>query len=477
MITPAGVLLLPIAIGSIYRRSWAFTLFLVSVPFRALDLLYAISHEFPFPEIALIALLVSHLLHVWRERGVLLPVTLSIYLLGGFVVVCVLSIVSLLINPLDAMTHAFNSGPHGKFVLSPIKFSLTNVTQFVLRVFAVGAIIGLATVLFQYDVHRVLQFLIISSLFIVGFGFFYQLTQAFNATEIWEFTQTLGLDMRSNSGTQIVPRMWTPIGEPGQTASYFVYFFAFTATLSILPETRVMSRTRVRIISVLLLITLLLSTSTTAYGGLLIFAVVFFITALASKQISTRLVLVLYTTGAIGVVVIVAIASGTTNPNIIPAIESQVAKLQFRAGSGVIRLRYLTLAFDLFTQRPVLGTGVGSFFGTSVLGTILAETGIAGILMFVAANVSAHWECLRAAYDQPNGDSFVAIALVVAGVVLVGSSLLAKSINTLVYPWFWLSLALPIALSVQSERRLVSIQDISRYYSKNNQIISKLVSR
>jgi O-antigen ligase len=401
-----------------------------------------------------------------RERELLLPASPPVYLLVGFVVVCFVSVVSLLFNPLDAMTHTYNTGPHRVFALRPIEFSITNMTQLVLRVFAIGAIVGLATVLSQYDVQRVLRLLIVCSLLVGVFGVFYQVTQTIEARGIWKLANAFGLDIQEKSGGAFgfLPRMWTPAGDPGWGASFFLYLFSLTATHSFLPETRVASRKRLRIATAGLFAALILSTSTTAYGGLLVFGAVFLVATVVSRRIATRSVVAVYGALLLGVLLLGGVISMVTGLDVIALLEPQLAKLHFKAGSGTLRLRYIEMAFDLFPQRPLFGAGVGSYFGASLLGTLLAEIGLVGFAAFVLAHVSTYWECLRASRDRIDGQGSVAIALVVSSVVLLGSSLLAKSISTLMFPWFWLSLALPIALSLQSTGRSVSFDRIRQRY-------------
>jgi hypothetical protein len=456
----------PIVVASVYRRSWALVCLLVSVPFTALELFYAVSHSFSFPEVALMALLVSQLLHVWREQELLVPMSPPVYLLVGFVIVCSISVMHLLVDPLDAMTHTYNTGSLDAFVLDPIGFSVTNVTQLLLRVFAIGAIVGLATVLTHYDVQRVLRVLIVCSLLIGVFGVLYQVTQKIDVNGIWELANAFGLDIQEKSGGILgfLPRMWTPIGEPGHTASYFLYLFSLTATLSFLPETRVASRKRLRIATAALFAVLLLSTSATAYGGLLVFGAVFLAATVVSRRIATRSVVAVCGTLLLSTLLLGGVIGVVASLDVIALLEPQLAKLQFKTGSGTLRLRYIEMAFDLFPQRPLFGAGVGSYYGASLLGTLLAEIGVIGFAAFVLAHVSAYWECLRASRDRIDGQGSVAIALVVSSVVLLGSSLLAKSISTLMFPWFWLSLALPIALSLQSTGRSVSFDRIRQRY-------------
>lgn len=472
MITPAGFLLVPIVLASTRRRTWALACLLASVPFRALDLFHVASRWFSFPEVAMMGLLVSYLFHVRREREFLLPSSPPIYLLAGFLVVCVASLVHLLIDPLEAMTHTYNTGSHREFVLRPIEFSITNVTQLALRTFAIGAVIGLSVVLAEFDVRRVLRALIACALFVGAFGVFYQITQEVEAYWIWELANAFGLDIKENSGGAFgfLPRMWTPIGEPGHGASYLLYAFALTATLSFLPETRVASRGQLRVASVVLLAVLILSTSTTGYGGLLVFGAVFLVAAIASRRIDIRSVAAVYGAGLLGVVLLGGLLSVVGGVNVVALVEPQIAKLQFEAGSGTLRARYIAMAFELFPQRPVLGIGVGSFYGASLLGTLLAETGLLGFTAFVLAHLTTYWKCLQTNRARIDERGSISIALIVASVVLLGTSILAKSISTLMFPWFWFSLALPIAISLRSDARSIPLDDLVRYWHPRDRL-------
>ena len=461
MITPAGILLIPVAILSIYRHQLAVFFTLVSVPFFVLHVGTFASHNFRFPEVMLIALLVSHALLVLRERDFSLPSTSPIYFLIGYGIVCVVSVLYLIIDPLDAMTHAYNSGSLDKFALSPIRFAGENVSQLLLRMFTIGAIIGLSAALSEYDIRRVTRLVVVVSVFVGGSGVLYQTTQFLNVTVLWEWAASFGLDIMVKSGgiLGMLPRMWTVAGEPGFTASYLLYAFSLTATLSFLPETRVLSRQKVRVVTVMLFSMLVLTTSATAYGGLLVFAVVFLGVAAMFDQISVRSVLLVYATLSVVAVLLASVTGILFNVAILAVLEPLIAKLQFQAGSGVLRLQYIVMAFDLFSQRPLFGIGVGSYFGASLLGTLLAETGIAGLTLFVLSNVSSYWECVEVS-EKRSEERILAITFIVANATLLGTAMLAKSVTTLLFPWFWLSLALPTALSLQAREQWISVQQV-----------------
>lgn len=181
-----------------------------------------------------------------------------------------------------------------------------------------------------------------------------------------------------------------------------------------------LDRRRLRVVSVALLVVLLLSTSATAYGGLLVFRGVARRSALEPAD--------RHSIGGDGV-------RYATVPRRSPrrydrcgfgperrcATGTQIAKRQFKAGSGTLRLRYIRMAFDLFPQRPLFGSGVGSYYGASVLGTLLAETGLLGLAAFVLAHRSAYLKCLRVGYDTTAEVGSLSIALVVSSATLLGS--------------------------------------------------------
>ena len=469
MVTIAGFLLIPFAVVSIFRRRLALLLTLVSIPFFALDIGYFLDHFFSFPEVIIIALLLNQMLHMYHEDVVILPVNSPIYLLIAFGIVSILSVFALLVNPLEVMTHSYNFSTLDGFRLSPIEFTRNNISQLLLRLFVVAAIIGLSVELSHYDLEKVIRLVIVISLLVGGFGVFYQITQQINATGIWALAATFGLDIMTNAGGFLgtgIPRMWTVAGEPGQTASYLLYAFSLVVTLSFLPETRVLSRTQLRLTGGALFFLLILTTSATAYGGLLIFAALFSVSSIIFDAIPLKKTLLGFAGVSLLGILAAVLTGSILDPSLLALLQPLLAKLQFQAGSGTLRLQYLELALDIFSQRPVFGVGVGTYYGATLLGTLLAETGIVGFSVFVLAHITAYWDCLRMR-DSVNSQTFsISVALVVSSATLLGTVMLAKSISTLLFPWFWLSLALPTALSLQKRGGKVTYSQVkSTFYS------------
>jgi len=442
--TPAAILFIPIAVIASVRRKWALSYLLLSVPLFHVKLFVAVGHQFTLPEIAMIALGVSQVIHWLRTGKTVLAIGTPIQLVFVFLAVCVLSVVNAVINPADVLTHAYNSRIND-VELVQMTVTSTNFTQLLLRTFFVGSVFVLYTVLVEYSLRRVIRGLVLGSVFVGIVGIVYQLFLLSGTTWFAQKLYQFGHVAEPNGYgfTGPIPRMGSTAGEPGHTAQYILFTFPVTVTLWILNDESVMSHRELSLTSLFLFFVLIVSTSTTAYGGLIIFTGVAGGMLLALGEFPVRRVRQVASLIA-PVALIVILVLGSLQ-GVQELVLYQIEKLSLSAGSGSIRQQYLVLSVEIAKARPLLGIGTGSYYSTSLAGTLLGETGFVGLLVFVLANVVAYTRCLASAVRNSGDISNIGIGLFIGGMTVILTSLFAKSITTTLAPWYWFTLALPMS--------------------------------
>lgn len=195
-----------------------------------------------------------------------------------------------------------------------------------------------------------------------------------------------------------------------------------------------------------LAVAILLSTGTTAYGGLVILGFILISGAFVFKKLRTPAFKSVLASGMAiipaGFVLDPILFSGTLRG----LLWYEIQKLTFSAGSGNIRLQYMTRTLDVIEARPLLGVGVGSHHVPSLLLTLAAEAGLVGLAIFIALHLTLYHRCgWLASRGQAPYDA-LALPLFIGGTTLILTNLVAKSVATLLYPWYWFSLAFPLAL-------------------------------
>lgn len=443
--TPLGLLLLPALFFAGLRFRWALTAFIISIPWKTAVLFNAVGHPFNLPEMAILVLSCHVGWQLLRGRSFLRLGPSSLALIG-FGVAATLSVIVLLIDsPTNLYGRPYNiAAGYGKFTLVEISFSLNSVTQLALRWFFVGATVILGVIFAARErlVEWALTVTVANALLVGVVGIIYQLSIIAGVNAFPETLQSLGFArFPVSSGTLgPLPRMFSITGEPGETAHFLLFGLAITGVTALAETDGVFNQSTATVLSAILLVLLLLTTGATGYGGLIVFAVVLFVTALVVDSISLKSVTTVLTiTTASGVFGLAALTV-LTDVDMVQLVALQVEKLQFSAQSGSLRARYITHSLSLWAQRPVFGTGVGTQNGTSFLASVLAETGTLGGMALVAAIATAYRSGVATATTA--ADSRI-IASAIAVATLGGTALIARSTVATLFPWLWLALALP----------------------------------
>lgn len=445
--TPIGLAVLPLLGLALVRRRWAAYVLVISIPLKTLDVVVVPSHPFDLPELALLLVCGHFAVDLWTRRELTLGRSTTVAYAFGFCFVALLSVLYLAVRPATVLVHPYNaSSGFGAFELARLSLSSSNATQLILRWFVVGGTIVLAWTLTRADVRLVTRWIVVSAIGVGAVGVAYQ-ASVLAGVGFAEAFHVAGFRRFPASPTLVgpLPRMYSFTGEPGATASYLLYALAIAATLALSGSANeVLSQGEAIGATAVLFVLLVLTTGTTGYGGFAVFVTVLLgATALVETLPSGRVVGVLVVGACLAVVgtLSVLVLSGADVSSI---IAYQAGKLTLQEASGSLRIRYLRYAFELFTARPFFGLGVGSHQTTSLLGTVLVETGLVGLALFVAYHVRAFRDCAmldrRSVAGRP-----LAVALGVGGTTLFLTLLVARSASALQLPWYWFGFALPMA--------------------------------
>lgn len=454
-VTPIGVVIMPFLLLALLSRRLAFYTVALSIPFKTLDVFVAVSHHFTLPEVAVVILIAHQFVAVLRHRRLSVGRVTTYGYLAGFALLGMVSVAYLFVRPADVSVHPYNvTSGFGAFELVPLAFSIDNVTQLLLRWFFVGSIAVIAYTLDRRSIRVVTRWVVVSTVLVGVLGLVYQLSFVFGDGSVADFFRMLGFRRFRDSPRFVgpLPRMYSVTGEPGETASYILYALALVSTFALSrPKNAVFTRREAIVASAVLSVLLGLTTGTTGYGGLVVFLGVLGVATLAFDDLPTRRTVGVFTSAVVLGIAALAAVAVILNVDVGSMVAYHAGKLQLQSASGSIRFRYLLHTLEIVTARPLLGLGVGSHNPTSLFGTVLVETGVLGLTLFVAFHARTFRDAAARADDRPERRS-LGIALAVAGGTLFLTNLLARSSSSLLFPWYWFSIALPLAHVAESFR-------------------------
>lgn len=447
---PAAFVIVPIFLLAQLRRRWSFYFVLFSVPLFHLSLFTVAGKIMNTPEIAMIGLM-SHQIYVWlRHRRVALPNKGLLWFLG-FLFVALVSIVHIAVDPASGLVN-----PYGEafidYQLMPVTFSSTVLTQFVYRAFTVGSFIVIATTMTQWRALTSLRWIVYSSIGVGIVGVTYQLSRLVQFYALPGAFRWFGFrkfyDTRDSFGP--LPRMYSPVGEPGTTSTFLLLGLAVAVTSLLYCDSEtIFSRSEAFAATVALALLLLLSTGTTGYGGTIIFfAVLSVVVSLSDWQVKYRAAS-LAGVGALVTVITAALGFGL-GVDMIEMLSYQAQKLMFNAGSGSVRIWYPTHVLPVVLARPLFGVGVGAHYSPLLWSGLLIETGVLGIVTFGLGNLTVYKGILRSVIGQRQGLQQPAAAVFVSGLTLTATLFLARTITVLRYPWYWLIIGIAASYPVWS---------------------------
>ncbi|WP_121820751.1 O-antigen ligase family protein [Halostella salina] len=463
-IYPSVLVFLPILLVTIGSRKRSILYFLATVPFFGITVIVAISHRFTPPEIAFFGLMFNQL-YRWAKGGEAeLQWSQSYSWFGVFLIVAAISVAHVAINPAPVEINPYGKYA-GNFDWVLLSFQNSNITQLALRIFTVVVIVFTAMNMRIKELPLYLRTLVFGG-FLAGLsGILYQLSILTGIQQLVNIGIIFGDMWPAGQGYGFLgplPRMGTVSGEPGHTAQFLLYLLAVCSTLYLTGSNRVFRDRTLFGVVVALFTLLLLTTSSTGYGGLLVLAAVTAgLGVLTTDFERTRVIRLLgcAIVFGIGLVSVVLVTESSS------VVEYVFEKLQFQDGSGSYRARYLVRSVEVWLRRPLFGVGVGSYYPMSLFGTILAETGLLGLISFLGAVTTSSWEAVGFHLNKNLRMPDVTLALVNGAITMIIVSLVAKSITTTLSPWFWIAIALPIAV-VQFERR----EDVSQKIASEGEL-------
>ncbi|QLG48922.1 hypothetical protein [Natrinema halophilum] len=378
----------------------------------------------------------------------------SLVFATSFLFIGVVSSAVLLVFPSEQMTHPYNAGAWIVFETEPLLYSRDNFTQTVLRIFSFGSMFVIATAFTKELIAKSIRLLVLEGVFVGAFGVAYQLSILFGFPLI-EASQWFGLVsikyIRPFLGP--LPQMMSVPGEPGYTAIYFLFLLSLIIPVAISGQERILSNRESVFFGSLFVCFLILTGAGTGFGGLVILSIVLFTYYTFVKDTLPsfgRFVRFGFQTSIPALVVALVVMEDP-----IGTASVVIQELTFRGGSGPIRAHSMAFALDLFQTRPLIGYGFGSYYGASVVGTILVSTGVIGVTLFVAFHLFIVRDLiqLEQTIDIPPLESSLARTLAISLTALFATMLVAKSITAIFFPWYWMAVGFGIALLTETYKR------------------------
>jgi len=454
-VEPAAYVALPFMILALSRRSWAFLFVVASIPFFGLKMFYALSHQFILPEIAMMILMGHYSIYWLREGRFQIKNSTPVLLLWAFLGVCGLSVLALVVQPTIVQVHPYFGSYQSRLFIN-LGVSSKNVSQLLLRAFFVLSVTVLAIHLEKEGVREAIRGVVFGAVAAGLFGVVYQLMVLGELNTLLTILVNFGFGRLPASPEAMgpIPRMFSMPGEPGYVADFFLYALGIVLTLSILPGPNdTFNQKELRFLTPFLGAALLLSTGTTGYGGLVILITVLMgvLAVFPNMRPGSVPLNLRVATAVAGTTLILTVL--TVGPQLFDIVSYQFRKMTFQAGSGNIRMFYMGKSIEIFLGRPVIGVGVGSHNGLSLLFTVLAETGLLGAIALIGAHLWPFRQCVGVANHEKPSPRNMSMALSVSGFTLLATHLIAKSATALLFPWYWFSLALPIAFVSTRWRR------------------------
>jgi len=443
-ISPALYVMTPVFFLAVLRKRWALYLFFAFMPFYRLGLFVTIDHPFNPPEIAVLILGGHYLKEAFNTGTLRLPERTTLTWAIGFLSVSMVSVLYLVFHVPDFSVHPYTWG-FANQALRQVEVSRFNISQLLLRVFAIGVILVLAVTIQRQHLKNAIRAVVAGALFagLVGVG--YQLSILLDWSYVPRFLQWFGFAKFPVNPNRVgpLPRLYSVSAEPGRTSVLFLLGLGYTVPALLAPsDESVFRQSEAIFASIALFILIGLSTATTGIGGLVILIVTLVGATVTFSELSIkRLYLILATLlGALVVGLLVLLGDDTQG-----YITYQLSKLTFAEHSGETRIEYLLHSFKVLEIRPLLGVGVGSHSAPSMLATILVESGLLGLLMFVGLATTIFTRTRSQTLANIKDKSLVGIILLVGGVSTFSTLFLVHPIGSLQQPWFWVSLALPLA--------------------------------
>ena len=460
-ISPIGYLLIPLGILLfLSRRRNLFWATVISMMFWNSSVLYihAITFYLRSPMFFMTLLIIKKTLDSFISGRLGISKNRANFFLACFLVLVGFSLViPFLINgkvdtyPIGT-NQAFNPIPPKK----PLYFGLINITQFLYLVFAVLSFFTLSEEMFSKKrIEKVLDISVLLGVVVAISGFVYQILTLCNCSHtVLNFYSFLGAPYLNLEGKLYfgkIPRMYSIMGEPSLTTLFLLFTLGLAAPSPNFKKYAFVPK-RPSIISLIIIaLGLLLTTSTTAYLGIIIFVTSFsFVLSLKYKPATCfRIISNICILGIALVIVtfvVFRIFFDYSMYNFF--MDTQIAKVMLKHGSGAIRWHYIVENLRIFVQYPILGVGIGGCRSTATLPALLSNTGVLGTIPFLLFNWYVFKKTLSQYLNSKQENAVFLGSLLVAFLTIFILRTFACSIASLYFLEYWLLLAMMSKVSL-----------------------------
>lgn len=458
-IKPLGIIALSLGIlFFLVNRKYLFWSFIISIPFGQAVVCYIsyISFYLSPALFFMLLLLTRKLFDLFAAGQTRFKITREGFLLGLFLLAGGLSLfMPLLING-QVLVHPVDA-PYLPIVYEPLYFSRVNITQYLYLIFWALAFFVLVDELKNSFVRlqKVISVLTVLGIITVMSGFANQLFR-YLGLDNWAYNMYAILGGRDLSfiGKEIggIPAMYTIAGEPGWTSLYLLVLFGLVAVPLCLKSQIYPQHNKTGTLSLIIIFCGLIMAGTTGYAGLILFGVSMMLLGLFKLPFSIFSSLLLKTAiiATVSLCILFMLFS-LTNKSLGEFIYlSHITKIMGESGSGLTRWTYAMDALKIFLQYPLLGVGIGSNKASSLLPGLLSNAGLIGTALFLAFNafLIKHTLSLFRNDTLPVEIRVTGLSLSISQILLLGTSLFAKSIGILIYPLYWLLCAMMSAITI-----------------------------
>lgn len=341
-------------------------------------------------------------------------------------------------------------------VWAPLQFSLFNITQFTYWVFFSLVFLALVSEINSAErVKQVMRWNVYSALLILASGLTTQILSRLGYDSlITEILQFLGAPGTRAPGyiLGLIPRMHGLMGEPGEMGLYFAFVLGMVI-MPVLTKSDQWLWSRKTNVSLVILLTLgvILSTGTSGYLALFILIVV--TSLLLFLQIKPQKFMSIFLLwGLLDVVVLIGFLIAFQSIFDVSFFKflttSQIDVLVGHARSGPDRLQFIMDALSLAVKHPFLGVGVGGNKAFALIPQLLSNIGFIGTGFFLMFNGVIMVKVFENSFQRrSHAIRSIGTTLIVAFLAIFGTMAVGKSMASLLYPWYWLLLALMSSLA------------------------------
>lgn len=298
------------------------------------------------------------------------------------------------------------SRPSGEVEL--LRFSRQHISQlmYVAYVIVLLTTIGFMN-LTREQVRRVLYVILLSGLFVAAWGWFQVVSKLVGMPyPAFLFNNSLSFSQAYKVTFLGLQRVSSVTPEPSMFAR-FMLIPTFISYYCVHRAGYLMPRRRAVMLAFFFSISLLASTSTTAYAGLLIGLVPFLYIVLRENErsllspwgMAQGLKIAGAVVGLLAVVLVGAFAATKwlfgLDPEATATFISVMITDKLETTSGQVRTEGALNGLKLFASHPLLGVGWGSNRTFDLFTHVLANTGLAGALLFFSGHIAVGLRTLR----------------------------------------------------------------------------------